>query len=235
MLILLFFLAGCFGKNDNPNPKTVDNGTEEEPVTAPEGNEVEDKTEDENNVPQQKPEESEESVRIQDYYPPELKVKYFKGEGNEFATEVETLFQREGEYLSSFVNNGGTQILKVYQLSEDGIYVVYEQPEYYEENPPNLETIKNNFQQQEILTAPIEEGHEMEGWKIVAVDETISLPIGNLDEILILEKVYEDGSISKNYWAKELGVVKKEYYYKDGEKIELAVTSELERVEELSK
>lgn len=171
---------------------------------------------------------------MKDFLPPDLTVKHFKGEGNEYAAEVETFFQSEGEYLPSYVNNGGTQVLKIYQVTTQGIYVVYEEPEYYEETPPSISSLQDDFQKVEVLTLPLEKGKTINGWEIVGTDESLTLPLGTVSDIVVLEKTFEDGSISRNYWAKKLGLVKKEYYYKAEDGTELAVTTELESVEKVT-
>lgn len=220
--IMIGLLVGC---NVNPDNEDIDSEV------------VQEELEEENNEEPQVEEEPEtnESTNIDEYFPNELIVKHFNGEGNEYASEVETIFQREGEFLPTYVNNGGTQLLVIYQLSKEGIYRVYTQEEYYEETPPSIDSLQDRFQKEEVLKIPLEKGRMVNEWEIVGINETINLPYGDLNEIIVLEKTYEDGSKSRQYWAKELGLVKKEYYFNGEDGLELMVTTELEKVEPLTK
>lgn len=219
--IMIVFLASCNVEPDKASidPEIVDERLEEG----------------KNEEPQVEENPVADDRNIADYFPKENIIKHFKGVGNEYASEVETIFQREEEFLPTYVNNGGTQLLVIYQLSNEGIYTVYKQEEYYEETPPSIDKVQGSFQKEEVLISPLEKGRMINDWEIVGINETLSLPYGTLDEIIILEKTYEDGSKSRNYWAKDLGLVKKEYYFKGEDDLELIVTTELEKVERITK
>lgn len=175
----------------------------------------------------------EEKLKIEDYFPPEKVIKYFRGEGNEYATEVETVFAKQGIYLPTIVNNGGTQILRIYKLNDNGIYVVYEQPEYYEDMPPSMESLKKEFTEKEVLTGPLQKGHLINGWKIIDVEKNVTLPIGSFAHVIVLERS-ENSSVNRHYWSTEYGLVMKEFVYTDEDGFQTVVTSELERVDSLA-
>ncbi|MEQ2527155.1 hypothetical protein WMO40_10620 [Bacillaceae bacterium CLA-AA-H227] len=227
--LILLFLVGCNATSvsDDGSSKSTSN----EDVTSDRPS-TDDKEEDPE-VEEKPSEEELAAIHIAEYFPPENVIKHFKGEGNEYASEVETIFQREGEFLSSVVNNGGTQVLRVYQLTQDGIHLVYEQPEYYEESPPSVTSLQAQFQIQDVITAPVEKGRMINGWEIVDVHHELTLPIGKLNDVIVLKRTAGNESLNVHYWAKQYGLVKKEFYYKNEEAFELMVTTELERVEEM--
>jgi hypothetical protein len=225
--LILLILAGCGDKNtppSNPEPDVINNEDSEE-VESPEVVEEEAALEEEPMV---------NSINIQDYYPPEMVIKHFKGEGNEYATEVETIFHKEGELLPSFVNNGGTQVLKIYELTSEGLYVVHEEAEFYEDEPPLLEHFQTQYSKQAILMKPLKEEQVINEWRVVATKETLELPIGILEETVVLEKINDNGSVNRHYWSRGYGLVKKEYVHLEGG-VETVVTSELESMEPLER
>lgn len=231
-LFILFFLVGCNATSDSNGETPKDTNNEE--VTSDDSVDKPSTDDEEEDPVEEKPVEEVATINIQEYFPPENVIKHFIGEGNEYASEVETTFKREGEFLVSLGNNGGTQVLRVYQLTQDGIHIVYEVPEYYEESPPSVASLQEQFQTQDVLTVPVEKGRKINGWEIVDIAHELTLPIGTLNDVIVLEKTNgNDESMNRHYWAKQYGLVKKEFYYKNEDAFELMVTTELEKVEEL--
>lgn len=222
--LMIAFIVGC-AKNEEVDPNNPDNN---DLVIEEQG---ETNEEDENSL-DESDNRKEMTISIDQFLPPENVVKYFKGEGNEFAEEIETVFEKEGAYLPTTVNNGGTIVLNVYEVTGDGLYIVYQLPEFYEELPPKMEQISSEFVREEILRTPLKMGEVINDWEIVGVNESISLPIGPINNVLILEKKDdESGSINRQYWAPEYGIVKKEFYYEEEGRITMSVTTELEKME----
>ncbi|CEG27765.1 hypothetical protein [Bacillus sp. B-jedd] len=172
------------------------------------------------------------SIPTDEYFPDAQQTKTFKGTGNEFAGEVETVFTREGNYLATVVDNGGTRILRVYQLDKKGISLVYEEPEYYSEDAPEIESFKQAFKPQLILPNPVKLNQKFDGWIVKKINETVTVPYGKVDKVIVLEQKEEDGSFAETYWAPRLGIIKKAFYMKGASENEPAVTTELERVEQ---
>lgn len=169
-------------------------------------------------------------LNLNDYFPQENKTFSFRGEGNEFASYKEDFFQLTDNYLTSIVENGGTRIFKVYQLTNDGIYLVYEQPEYYEEAPLEVEALKNQFKPVPLLKAPLEIGNKYNDISILKINEELTLPIGQLTNVIVTEQRDDDQhTILKKYWAPGYGLVKTEFISTEPE--EMIVTSELESIQ----
>ncbi|RDU34962.1 hypothetical protein DRW41_20295 [Neobacillus piezotolerans] len=165
------------------------------------------------------------------YLPSPNQIKMFKGTGNEYAAEVERIFSREGEFFASVTENGGTSVLRIYGLGKEGVSIVYEEPEYYSENPPDIKKFKPAFKPRLVLPSQLRLNQQFEGWTVKDLNAIITVPYGTISKAIILEKIGEDGSIVQNCWAPGLGIVKKSYYIKDTSGSETSVTTELESVE----
>lgn len=169
-----------------------------------------------------------EETRIEDYFPQENKTYIYRGEGNEFATFKEVFYKKTDSYLTSIVENGGTRLLRIYQLKNNGIYTVYEQPEFYEENVPSFEELKQEFKPTPLLIKPIKSNKTFNNWKIIDTTASLDHPLGQLKNVIILEQVnQEDNTIVRNYWAPGIGKVKQEFISKEHDGEEYRVTSEL--------
>lgn len=231
LITALLFLAGCSGgpnsaapgdQNGKPSEKPNQSEPSKPPITKPEPAQP--------SNPQPNPSKaspSHQDYKIEAYFPEQNQVKYFKGTGNEFAEEKETVYERQGDYLPTIVSNGGTNMLKIYKLTNQGIFLVYQEPEYYEDDVPPIASLEEHFQEVPVLTDPIKHGVDINGWKITAVNKTILLPIGTVRHVIILELTNEDGSISRQYWAPKFGIVKKEFYFMHSDGSETVITSEL--------
>ncbi|WP_142922578.1 hypothetical protein [Neobacillus notoginsengisoli] len=174
---------------------------------------------------------AETSIQTTTYFPKAQQIKTYKGSGNEFASEVETAFTREGNYLATVSDNGGTRILRIFQLDNKGISIVYEEPEYYDEDAPDIGSLKQAFRPKVILPNPVTLNQRFDDWIVKMVDAAVAVPYGKINKVIVLEKTGEDGSTIQNYWAPGLGIVKKSFYLKDDSGNETVVTTELEKVE----
>lgn len=237
-LFISVMLAGCSGLHSitpSEQEKPVDSSQDQsDPITSdsgkPDGNPVQPTptpTPTPTNPDTSKPEPTHENHLFKDYFPEENQIKYFTGTGNEFAEEKETVFEMQGNYLPTIVSNGGTSMLKIYKFTDKGIYLVYQQPEYYEKDVPLVTSLENEFKETPILIEPIAEGAVINGWKIISVNKNLLLPIGSIKNSIVLELANKDGSISRQYWAPKYGLVKKEFYMKDSSGYETIITSEL--------
>jgi hypothetical protein len=168
-------------------------------------------------------------ISLLEYFPENPIEKSFLGKGNEFAQYTETFFQKEDSYFPTITDNGGTQILRIYKVTEQEISLVYEQAEFYE-SIPSLSTLEPYFQSKPILTLPLEEGKNIGEWKIVSSSDSITVPFGEFSDVIILENINVDGSIIRQYWAKKYGKIKDEFIIKDKNGTQFEVTSELQDI-----
>ncbi|WP_053367051.1 hypothetical protein [Bacillus sp. FJAT-27245] len=171
------------------------------------------------------------SIQTAAYLPTPNQIKMFRGTGNEFAAEVERVFSKEGEFISTVTENGGTSILRIYRLGKEGISIVYEEPEYYSEDPPDIAKFKPDFKSKLLLPGSVRLNQQFDGWIVKELNATVTIPFGKVSKAIILEKIGEDGSIVQNSWAPGLGIVKKSFYLKDASGNETSVTTELDSIE----
>ena len=226
-IIIGLCLTGCNSQTPSVQPEKNPEKTDQQENTDYQTNESNSKSNE-----SQTDEVPNHEVELQRYFPKESTKKYFKGSGNEFASEAETVYTKEEDYLFTTVENGGTRILRIYKLTQNGIYIVFEEPEFYESELPELEALKHRFIEQAVLTNPLEKGRVVNGWEIKEIHSTLSVPFGELTDVVVLEKVHPDsGGMTRQYWAPEWGLVKKEFYYEEEIGEEMLVTTELEKVE----
>jgi hypothetical protein len=168
------------------------------------------------------------SISLMDYFPSPPLEKSFLGNGNEYAQYTETFYENTGEFYPSIVNNGGTQMLRVYKVNEKEISIVYEQAEYYEETVPEISSIEPNFSSKPLLQTPVEVDKTAGDWKIISLTEQVTVPYGEYTDVIVIEKQNEDGSVNRQYWAPKVGKIKDEFYLEDENGTAYEVTSELQ-------
>lgn len=205
----LFLLLGCTSQNPE---KPSDNN----PIPSPIETDVGD--DEENTI----------SASLLDYFPDKPIVKGYLGTGNEYAQYTETFYQKEGEYIPSIIDNGGTRVLRIYKVTEDEISIVYEQSEFYNETIPSISALEPAFQSKPILTSPLELGGMNGEWKIVDINHTLKVPYKEFNHVLVIEKTNTDGSVNRQYWVKQLGKIKDEFIIEEENGDRYEVTSELQ-------
>lgn len=178
-----------------------------------------------------KPKMTAEEIKIEEYFPQENKTYKYHGEGNEYAGFTEDFYQRTDSYLPSIIENGGTRILRIYQFTDDGIYQVYEQPEFYDEMIPSLEELKKQFNPVPLLIKPLKAEKTFNNFTISHTNAELSLPIGKVKNVIIIEQQdKENETILRKYWAPGMGMVKQEFVSSEKNTEEFSVTSELENI-----
>lgn len=174
--------------------------------------------------------EHEQTLTLIDFFPKNPVEKYFIGIGNEFAQYTETIYAKDRIYYPATIDNGGTRVLRIYKVTENVISIVYEQPEFYDEKIPPLSTLEQSFQDKPLLALPLEKGKKIGEWEIVNLSETVTVPFGKFTNVIVLEKTNQDGSINRQYWAKNYGKVKDEYFFENENGDRYEVNSELQSI-----
>ncbi|WP_066288573.1 hypothetical protein [Bacillus sp. FJAT-29937] len=178
-----------------------------------------------------KPNGTAKEIMVEDYFPQENKTYVYRGEGNEYAAFSEFFYQRTDSYLPSIVENGGTRILKIYKLTDEGIYQVYNRPEFYDEEIPPLAELEKEFNPIPLLIKPLQAEKTFNGFTIVQTNAELLLPIGEVKNVVIIEQQDEENkTIVRKYWAPGLGMVKQEFVSSEKNTEEFSVTSELEKI-----
>ncbi|WP_442593615.1 hypothetical protein [Neobacillus sp. D3-1R] len=169
-------------------------------------------------------------ISLLDYFPKTPIDKFFIGIGNEFAQYTEKFYPNEGPYYPAVMDNGGNRFFRIYKVTDQEIALVYEQPDFYEDDIPTPSSFEGRFIIQPLLRFPLNVGEKVGQWKITSLTEKLTLPIGEFSNVLVIQKVNEDGSIVRQYWAKEYGKIKDEFLFKDTNGDLYEVSSELQNI-----
>ncbi|HET7656650.1 MAG TPA: hypothetical protein VFK37_00030 [Bacillales bacterium] len=166
-----------------------------------------------------------------DFAPSENIVKYFAGEGSEFAQYKEEVYARQGNLLAKVVHSGANQLI-VYRITDQKISIVYQHTPFQEEQLDDLEKLANQGQKEEVVLAlPLEKGEAFGQWKVIETNATVKVPFGQVEDVTIVERKDDNGNITLKYWAKDYGVIKTENMMNTGDGGTITVTSSLEKVE----
>jgi len=137
----------------------------------------------------------------------------YEGDGNEYASFNRKVLFTKGNLAQISEDNGGTVITRIIEAADNGIKLVYFEPESY--NPNNmLETAFVSNNDTILIKGPIQVGTnwtDNDGAKeIVAVDAQVDTPIGKFDNcIKIKTKSIEE--VIYRYYKKDIGMVKQEF------------------------
>lgn len=171
-----------------------------------------------------------EQVALADFFLKDGAVASFRGEGNEFATytaKTERLFNR---YVNVYEDNGGTVVLRTFRIDEDKIVVIQEKGEAYEMETFTEEQLTVMTPLYTYLQLPLKVGTTFDNWTITDTNATVETPLQTFKEVIIIEGKGEGESITRRYFAKGFGEIKREFVMVDGDQ-EFRVTSTIEKVE----
>ena len=187
---------------------------------SPEVSKEEDKTEDV---------VEEETLTIEDYFPIEADTEYvYEGEGNEYAAYRRFIDYIDGQNkkLQTRTNNGGTEMVRVLQIKNGSLSVIYREDEsYYRVNFMN-QVVGNDTEV--LLMEPLIKGTKWtlnDGSKrsITGEKVPVTTPYGSFEALEVTTEG-ESGTM-KDYYAVGIGLVKS-LYQSEG----LEISSELSAV-----
>ncbi len=173
-----------------------------------------------------------EKLSIQDYYPVEANTQYqYDGEGNEFAAYtryIEFIDENTGR-VQTRTQNGGTESVRVLEVKDGALSVVYTVNECYYR--ANFLTMTQELPEI-LLMEPLQKGTAWtlpDGRKrvISSIDASIVTPYGNFQALEVTTE--EENAITKDYYAAGVGLVESLYESKDSAG-ELKVASLLSKV-----
>lgn len=167
-----------------------------------------------------------EEVNLVEYFPQiPNQVYYYRGEGNEYAEFIMHTDYIEGNLIQQRINNGGTEIVRVFNVDDEKIKIIYEKPEtYYRENfigKENIDKIK--------IEAPLEKGNSWvnSGITYEITETQVNIPTG-AGNYTAIEIVAKDGEWTiKEYYSLGVGLIKMVY-----ENPEISISSTLEKIEQ---
>ncbi|MBS4021954.1 MAG: hypothetical protein KGZ79_05990 [Dethiobacter sp.] len=134
----------------------------------------------------------------------------YLGEGNEFAALTREVLFTQGNRAQIREDTGGTVSALIFEVTEDVVRRIYNQPEFYDrvsllDQPANDNTI--------ILQRPLEVGNR---WgspverEIVATNASVETPAGRFENCIKIQLTFEN-SILFEYYRQGVGLVKREF------------------------
>lgn len=174
--------------------------------------------------------EVEETLTIEDYFPLEADTEYvYEGEGNEYAAYRRFIdyIDVKNKKLQTRTNNGGTETVRVLQIMNGSLSVIYHVDEcYYRADFMNQATGDDS---EVLLMEPLIKGTK---WilrdgsirSITGEKVPVTTPYGNFEALEVTTED-ESGGTTKDYYAVDLGLVKS-LYQSEG----LEISSELSAV-----
>jgi len=199
LLFTLVLLNGCANKNDT------------KPITE-----------------DIKPQENSQPLTVQDYYPIKENTNYvYEGKGIEYASYNVMVDYIEGNRVQIRSNNGGTETVKVLEINDGKLTVLFARGEsYYRENliksPGNTEDV--------LLKEPLVVGTSWvlaDGRKrsITNLEAEITTPLGTYKTLEVTTEGKDDKT--QDYYAPNIGLVKSLFTSSDG----FEVSSSLSKLE----
>lgn len=149
---------------------------------------------------------------IGDYFPfEENKISSYLGKGSEYADQKVYVEYIDGDKIQFKIENPGTNMVKVLENKNGELKEVYIEGEFYHiENMINA----NTNSQDVLLKEPLILGNTWDslGFKkeITAVDIEVETPLKTF-ESLEVTTFLENGALSKEYYSKGIGLVKKTF------------------------
>ncbi|SHJ45590.1 GerMN domain-containing protein [Parasporobacterium paucivorans] len=158
-----------------------------------------------------------EEHKLAEYYPFLNNVMYtYQGEGNEFAFFTLSVDVYNETRVQTRMNNGGTEIVNVIEVSSDRITRILSRPEcYYREGfLPKTPEMKDV-----LLEAPLVKGNEWtaaDGSRryISGTDVEVVTPAGTFHAVEVVTE--RAGDTNKDYYAPGIGLVKTIWESKEG-------------------
>lgn len=222
VILILLFTLGC-RSDQGEQPEPADPGENNPPVT-------EDPQEPSKNGNDQEPPGKEE-LSLENYYPIAANKEYrYEGEGMEYASYrvLVDYIDPKSKRVQTRTNNGGTEMVKVLEIGDKEISVLYSKEEVYYRD--NLLKIQPSKDIEILLKEPIQKGTHwtLPDGRVRTITNTsaeIRTPLGNYRAL----EVTTEGKhgTTKDYYAPNVGLVKSVFSSEGSE-----VTSTLSKVKD---
>lgn len=153
----------------------------------------------------------EEEINIKQYFLEDNSTAKFKGIGNEYAAYTLKTQHLHDNYIATYEDNGGTVMRRYYKISPTQITLINEQGEAYEEANPSLQELEEMEDISVYLKLPLEVGTEFDGWQITSTTTTVESDLQTFENVIVLEKIDEQGNQMRKYFAENFGEIKREF------------------------
>ncbi|MCG3087977.1 hypothetical protein [Sporosarcina cyprini] len=174
--------------------------------------------------------QSENTTNMKDYFLQDGSIAHFLGDGNEYATYTLRTEWLDDHHVNVYEDNGGMEMLRSYRLGDNQITLLQQEPSDAEGVATTLETIRDMQPIGTYLQFPLEKGDTFDKWTVTATDAELDTPLQSFQDVVIIEHTYEDGAVSRVYFAEGFGEIKREYSHKTDDN-EFKVTSVIESIE----
>lgn len=175
-----------------------------------------------------------EELKLADYYPVQENTRYYyKGDGNEFAEYSSFIDYTLDTKFQTRVDNPGTSMARIYELKDGVLKVLLNKGEtYYREDYLRNPTLAGELSEEILIQEPLEKGNS---WtlkngnkrEITGTDIKVTVPYGEYEAIEVTTT--DVNGITKDYYAKDVGLVQSKYIAGTDE-----ISSSLEKVEKNS-
>lgn len=147
--------------------------------------------------------------KVSDYFPIQDNVKYvYEGMGNEFAGFTVTVDYSSGNKVQQRVDNGGTVLARVYEVTDGELTRIFSMGEvYYRENM----LMQRDDAEEIMLMAPLEKGttwplDDGRQRTITGMSTEVRTPLGTYPTIEVITEGPNGTTV--DYYAKDIGLVK---------------------------
>ena len=171
-----------------------------------------------------------ESPNMKDFFLQDGSIAHFLGDGNEYATYTLRTEWLDDHHVNIYEDNGGMEMLRSYRLGDNQINLLQQVPSDAEGVATTLETIQDMQPIGTYLVFPLDKGDTFDKWTVTATDAELDTPLQQFQDVVIIEHTYEDGAVSRVYFAEGFGEIKREYSHKTNDN-EFKVTSVIESIE----
>lgn len=160
------------------------------------------------------------------YFPAFVGANYqFLGEGMEFATFTRQITFASAEFLQ-VEDTSGTNLAQVVEYGNGEIKIIWSQEEFYQAYSLLDPEKRTNGQSLNLvpLKAPLQVGSSWRDERfereIVLINQVVTVPLGTFSDVVVVKTKNPDttGFIQYEYYAKNMGLIKREsIYVQDGQ------------------
>ncbi|MBB4823305.1 hypothetical protein HNO89_000525 [Sporosarcina luteola] len=173
---------------------------------------------------------SSKNPNLHDFFMQDGSIAHFQGDGNEYATYTSRTKWLDERHVNVYEDNGGVEMLRTYRLGDNKIELLQEEPSDTEGISTTLQAIQNLKPLRTYLEFPLEKGATFDEWAVIATDADLETPLQSFQDVIIIERTFDDGAISRVYFAVGFGEIKREYVANEGGH-EFKVTSVIQQIE----
>lgn len=134
-------------------------------------------------------------------------VAYFQGMYNEYATFTETTTWLNEDYVQITVDNGGMEVRKFYKITQDAIYLVYEdKPEIDGVIELTVEQLQKMEPISTMLVANYKETTEINDQLLITYPAQLKTPLQQFENVIQITEENDYGKVDY-YYAENFGLV----------------------------